>query len=157
MITLTQTPFNLVLGNLVVAMISASNEKGTGQFSGTNTAGALIQIVPMAPTYAPYSGPRTNQFLLDANWQFLVTYAQRGGGYIDSYELNIDDGNGGSFVEVVGFTTFYTLNSILVTSGISSGQTYRLRYRAHNAQGWGPYSPIGTILAATIPSAPLQV
>ena len=97
----------------------------------------------MAPTYAPYSGPGTNQFLLDANWQFLVTNAQRGGGYIDSYELDIDDGNGGNFVEVVGFTTPYTVNSILVTSGIQSGKTYRLRYRAHNSQGWSEYSPVG--------------
>jgi hypothetical protein len=63
---------------------------------------------------------------------------------------------GGNFVEVVGYTTLYTLNSILVTSGIQSGKTYRLRYRAHNSQGWSEYSPIGEILAATIPGASSQ-
>lgn len=46
MSSLTVDPFNLVLGNLVVAMVRASNEKGTGQYSGTNTVGALIQQVP---------------------------------------------------------------------------------------------------------------
>lgn len=153
MSTLTGPTFNLTLGNLVVVMVCASNEKGTGQYSGTNKVGALVQTVPLAPVNAPYSGPQTNQFFLDTNWQFLTTYAQRGGGYIDSYELDIDDGMGGNFVEVVGFTTYYTLNSILVTSGINSGFTYRLRYRAHNAQGWGQYSPIGQVLAATIPGA----
>jgi hypothetical protein len=30
MSSLTITPFNLVLGDLVVAMVKASNEKGTG-------------------------------------------------------------------------------------------------------------------------------
>jgi hypothetical protein len=63
---------------------------------------------------------------------------------------------GGNFVEVVGFTTPYTLNSIFVTSGIQSGKTYRLRYRAHNSQGWSDYSPIGYILAATIPGQSSQ-
>ncbi len=68
MSTLSASPFNLVLGDLVVAMVRASNEKGTGQYSGTNNAGALIQQVPQAPASAPYSGPRTNQFILDTNW-----------------------------------------------------------------------------------------
>ena len=42
MSSLTIDPFNLVLGDLVVAMVRASNEKGTGQYSGTNTVGAHI-------------------------------------------------------------------------------------------------------------------
>lgn len=133
MSTLSSSTFNLGLGDLVVAMIRATNEKGTGQFSGTNTIGALIQTVPQAPEQAPFSGPQTNQFIIDTNWQFLSTYQQRGGGYIDSYNLEIDDGMGGNFVEVVGFTTPYTQNSVLVTSGIQSGNNYRLRYRVHNA------------------------
>jgi hypothetical protein len=33
-----------------------------------------------------------------------------------------------------------------------SGQVYRLRYRAHNVHGWSDFSPIGEIIAATIPS-----
>lgn len=66
-----------------------------------------------------------------------------GGGVIDSYELDIDNGAGGSFTEVVGFTT-----------NIASGLHYNFRYRVHNAQGWGNYSQNGTILAATVPYAP---
>ena len=64
----------------------------------------------------------------------------------------MDDGLGGSFVEVVGFTTPYTLNSRLITSNIGSGRSYRFHYRAKNIHGWGPYSPIAFILAATVPS-----
>ena len=60
MSTLTGPTFNLTLGNLVVVMVCASNEKGAGQYSGTNKVGALVQTVPLAPVNAPYSGPQTN-------------------------------------------------------------------------------------------------
>lgn len=55
---------------------------------------------------------------------------------------------------MVGFTSSYTLNSILITSNIDSGFTYKLRYRAHNVHGWSGFSPEVEILAATIPGAP---
>jgi hypothetical protein len=71
---------------------------------------------------------------------------------IDSYEIQIDDGAGGAFVEVDGFTSPYTLNSITITDQITSGLTYTLRYRAHNIHGWGDFSNEVEILAATIPS-----
>ena len=67
----------------------------------------------------------------------------------------MDDGAGGTFVEVVGFTEKYTLNSLLITSNIDSGSTYRLKYRAKNIHGWGGFSEVTYILAATVPSAPV--
>jgi hypothetical protein len=66
----------------------------------------------------------------------------------------MDDGQGGNFVEKVGYTTPYTLNSILITSNIASGRTYKFKYRAQNIHGWGEFSDEAEILAATIPSAP---
>jgi hypothetical protein len=67
----------------------------------------------------------------------------------------MDDGAGGTFVEVVGFTEKHTLNSVLITNGIVSGSTYRLKYRAKNIHGWGSFSEAAYILAATVPSAPV--
>ena len=67
----------------------------------------------------------------------------------------MDDGLGGSFNEVVGFKELYTLNSLMITSNIGSGRTYRFQYRAKNIHGWGDFSPISYILAATVPSAPV--
>ena len=49
----------------------------------------------------------------------------------------------------------YTLNSKHLTTAIQSGKTYRVRYRCYNAHGWGSYSPIGSIIAATKPDPPL--
>jgi hypothetical protein len=45
------------------------------------------------------------------------------------------------------------LNSLIITDSIQSGLTYQLRYRAHSVNGWGDFSPIASILAATIPGA----
>ena len=67
----------------------------------------------------------------------------------------MDDGAGGDFNEVVGFTELNTLNSILITSNVGSGKTYRFRYRAKNIHGWGDYSEVSYILAATVPSSPV--
>jgi len=86
-------------------------------------------------------------------WAFL-TGSDTGGSAITSYELQMDDGAGGAFVEVVGFSSPYTLNSHLITAGIVSGNTYRVQYRAKNIHGWGPFSSETSILAATTPSAP---
>ena len=78
---------------------------------------------------------------------------ETGGASIISYELQMDDGLGGNFVEKVGFSSLYTLNSILITS-IASGRTYRFQDRAQNIHGWGDFSDITEILAATSPSVP---
>jgi hypothetical protein len=149
---LTST-FGLELGDLIVVKVNAINEKGAGEDSEPNTVGALAESLPLAPTSAPTRGELTNESQVDVDWEFLTTYTQRGGATIDSYELQIDDGANGAFAEAIGFTSPYTLNSLLVSSGISSGLTYRFRYRVHNVHGWGDFSPIGSILAAVIPEA----
>ena len=53
-----------------------------------------------------------------------MSYEQTGGAEITSYELQMDDGLGGSFVEAVGFTNPYSLNSFLITANVVSGRTY---------------------------------
>lgn len=70
--------------------------------------------------------------------------------------MEIDDGQGGDFTPVVGFTAPYLLMYYSVTNQIEKGTVYRLRYRALNAIGWSGYSPIAYIQAATIPIAPGQ-
>jgi hypothetical protein len=86
MTTLTED-FGLDLGDLVVASVRAKNEKGYGQFSGTNTIGARVELKPQAPENGPLRGSQTDSTRLDISWEPLTTYAQRGGAAIDSYEL----------------------------------------------------------------------
>jgi hypothetical protein len=94
----------------------------------------------------------TNELQLDIDFLFLTTFAERGGAEIDSYEIQKDDGAAGDFYEVIGnLNGFQTQNSYLITSGVASGLSYRVRYRAHNVHGWGGFSPELLVLAATIP------
>lgn len=78
-------------------------------------------------------------------WNYITNLQLLGGAPATSYELVMDDGNGGSFSEVVGYTTPYTLNSYLITSGIVSGANYRVMYRAANVHGFGAFSNIAVI------------
>lgn len=62
---------------------------------------------------------------------------------------------GGSFTELQGFSANSMSLSATKALGIYSGLYYRVRYRAKNAIGWGPYSDIAYILSARIPDTPV--
>ena len=47
------------------------------------------------------------------------------------------------------------LTTYTVTQNITKGRYQRFMYRAKNAVGWGPYSSVSTVLAATVPIAPM--
>lgn len=146
----------LAQGELIVAVVSAVNAKGAGPPSEANAVGELAQLPPAAPASAPTRGVGTSDGQLDIGWAFLTASSETGGSAILSYALEVDDGAGGSFNEIVGgspSTEPYTLNSRVVTTAIVSGAAYRARYRAYNVHGWGDYSPVGTITAASAPAA----
>jgi len=62
---------------------------------------------------------------------------------------------GGVFTELVGQTTYFQSTSYLIQAGISSGQLYSFRVRARNKWGFGPYSDVVQIRAATNPNREL--
>lgn len=123
-----------------------------------NTVGAVAKVVPHTPTQAPTRGLLTSDTQLEVEWEFVTDMIKAGGSDITSYSLYIDDGNGGEFYEVDGDTKgLYTLNSIIVQSGIASGATYRVKYKVSNIYGFSQFSPISTITAMTVPGAPTGV
>lgn len=73
------------------------------------------------------------------------------GSNITSYNIEVDDGLGGPFVELQGQTN----NSLALTGKLSVGVLrsvlYRFRYRARNEIGFGDYSDIAYILTASTP------
>ena len=46
------------------------------------------------------------------------------------------------------------INSMLITTNIAKGSTYKLRFRARNVYGWSEWSPVTAILAGDKPKAP---
>jgi hypothetical protein len=76
------------------------------------------------------------------------------GSPITTYNIMIDDGLGGSFVELKGLIVpSLTLIGTKAT-GVIASRYYRVKYRAANAVGFGSYSDIAYILAASIPITP---
>ena len=66
----------------------------------------------------------------------------------------MDDGKSGNFTDIGGFYQNSLVTYYIVTQNITRGRSYRFMYRAKNAVGWGPYSAVSTVLAATVPNAP---
>jgi titin len=73
---------------------------------------------------------------------------------IVTYNLQIDDGNGGAFSNVAGYSSRTLQRTHTIKTGISRGKYYRIRYRVGNSVGWSDFSPILVAQAAKEPSAP---
>jgi len=85
----------------------------------------------------------------------VTTVTTDNGSPVTSYHIQIDDGLGGSFTTIQGLTSNSLSLSVSKSTGVIAGRTYRVRYRARNAIGFGSYSDIGYILAARKPDTPV--
>jgi hypothetical protein len=120
----------------------------------SEVAHAILASLPSQPADVPVSDASVTSAVA-----IKVSYARPvspddGGSPIVSYELQMDDGEGGGFVSLRGFSSYSLETDATVTVGILKGRAHRLRYRAKNAVGWGPFSEEATILAATVPAPP---
>jgi hypothetical protein len=112
----------------------------------------LLAGLPGKPPTAPTRDDSTNNMQIVLN---VANVTQDNGTPIRSYHIEIDNGMGGAFTEIQGFST----NSMSLTAtkslGIYSGLYYRVRYRVKNAIGWGDFSDITYILSARRPDTPV--
>jgi len=144
--------FNLAQNTLIVAVVEVLNTIGYSVPSPENTIGAFVQVVPSAPPTSPERGSATDRTQLEV---LYPPYSQDGGATIEAYGLEIDRGDGSGFVEA---QTPSLDNIAVITSSITSGATYVVRYRARNVHGWSnAYSPELTIIAASVSSAPTNI
>ena len=77
-----------------------------------------------------------------------------GGSAILSYHVEMDDGNNGGFTTIAGYPFDSLQRIFIITTGISKGNSYGVRYRSRNSLGLSDYSSITYILAGEAPSAP---
>ena len=66
----------------------------------------------------------------------------------------MDDGLGGDFVSLSGFSPYSMIRHFTVSENVVKGRDHRFRYRVRNAVGWGEFSEESFVLAAVVPSAP---
>lgn len=70
-----------------------------------------------------------------------------------SYNLEWDAGSSGTnWYSLVGNVANSLSLNFLATNSLTPGHAYRFRVRAKNIWGWGPFSPVTTIYAATVPA-----
>jgi titin len=104
----------------------------------------IASTVPDAPTTPTLVTPTKTSVLV--SWE--IPY--NGGAPIDDYLLEWKLSTA-SVWQVIASTT--NVNSQIVT-GLTTGLLYNLRAQAHNAIGFGDFSPVATVMAATVPSTP---
>jgi hypothetical protein len=108
--------------------VRAGNSEGWGAWSAWSPdfVPGLVPSAPGVPTVSAGDG------------QMAVAWAASGGvgSAVDTYQLELEDVSGGSPVTVaVGGTTLSR-----AFTGLVNGDDYRVRVRAHNDSGWGPWS-----------------
>lgn len=149
---LRASPFNLGLQDLVVARVAAYNERGWGAKSAANVAGALIQTEP-SKMDSPARGASTGVDQLEITWS-LLTSPEDGHSAVTTYALYWDAGTAGAtWTSLVGVASDYLLAYYIVTEGVAVGQPYQFKIQAENFWGWGAYSDVATVVAATTPEA----
>jgi hypothetical protein len=83
----------------------------------------------------------------------LSETTKNGGSAILSYSLDWDYGSGSTYVNLIGGTND-SLTLSYTKTGLTTGSTYKFRYRVKNIFGWSAYSSILSLTAAKIPSKP---
>lgn len=83
-------------------------------------------------------GSNTGPTQVDVRWTTVSTSPENGGATVSSYNMQWDKGtNGVTWYHLVGFSPSSLSTSLVVTSGVISGSTYKFRVRASNLMGWG--------------------
>ena len=149
---LVAAPFTLPPGTTVVAKVQARNARGWGPFSEENTAGAVVITEPLQMPAPLRDSDATTTTQIKVDWEALAP-PEDGMSPVLTYNLEWDGGSDGeTWAEVVGETTDYLLTHFTVSSGTAPGESYRFRVRARNSLGWGEWSPVATVKAATRPA-----
>lgn len=136
----------MVEGATYVVFLQAYNINGVVT---SESMAFVLASVPTTPTVAPASDlliSSSSQLKIDIQ---MVT--DNGGSPIIVYSIELDDGQGGPFVVVN-----QDMKLTHLEASLTRGLQYRARYQAKNVIGWSEYSPIGYLLAVSVPSAPGQ-
>lgn len=98
-------------------------------------------------------------------WTNLKNNQQEAGGWtctISSYHVQRNQGNNTNtatdvWTDIKGLASNDSANWALTTSGIIGGTTYKIRIRAYNKYGWGPWSSTVNVRCAKVPGVPPSI
>jgi hypothetical protein len=136
------------VGQTFLLRLEAVNVAGT---LASSSLSVILANVPAAPSTGPVADPTetsATQISLTMPAVDAFDAAQTGGARILSYGLEIDDGSGGSFRQLLGATSDTLSTQYILAEAAMRGRVYRSRFRVRNAVGWSDYSPITQTRAA---------
>ena len=152
------SPFLLVQGDLVKAIVQVKNEIGWSSLSTelADASAVAMQTIPLKPS-ASIKDSSTSSTQLVVNWSQIST-PNDGGSSIISYNLQYDAGSGGTtWVDLLGNPTNSLALTYTFTGSITAGKTYNFRMRVLNLQGWSSYSDMTPVIAASVPGSPSSI
>lgn len=100
------SPFSLSKGDLIKAVVLATNEIGDSVNSDLNTSGILVQTVPDTPSTGPSRGSASTSTSITVDYG---PDTEDGGSTILSYSLEWDQGTS-TWVSLIGETVYSTAN-----------------------------------------------
>jgi hypothetical protein len=163
MSVLRASPFDLAKENKIIMRAKAKNIKGFNDtFSDTTTSSftTVIEIEPDAPV-SPFKGADTKYNVLHTYWTKFTDLSLPAGGVtsaVQSYHLQRNEGNNTDsgtttdiWLDLNGLSPLSVVNDFQTSDDIVGGTTYKVRVRALNKHGWGPWSQFFTIRCARAP------
>jgi hypothetical protein len=145
----------LTTGSTYKVKLLAINE--VGQVESTNYLEIVVASVPEAPPNAPTQNfEYTDQDRIRIEFESLESATYNGGSSILGYDLWRDDGAGGDLESLYGTAAEFQSNlaTIFTDFNVIKGITYRYMYRARNINGWGDFSEVAYLFAASVPQQP---
>ncbi len=163
MTVLRATPFDLAKGDKIIVRAKAKNIKNFNDtFSDTTTSSftTVIETEPDAPV-APFKGADTKYNVLHTYWTMFTDLSLPAGGVtsaVQSYNLQRNEGNNtdsgtttDTWLDLNGLSPLSLVNDFQTAADIVGGTTYKVRVRALNKHGWGPWSQFLYIRCARVP------
>ena len=131
-------PFNMVMGDHIYVKVTANNLYGASLESIPGD-GAAVVFLPDAPLYLANNPAITAAGIVGINWSPGIS---DGGRPILDYKIWYDQGSS-------IYTTLATVTTNSYTStGLTPGNTYRLKIQSRNSVGFSPFSNEVSILAS---------
>lgn len=129
-----QSAFGLVLNDYVVAKVRAKNAIDWSAYTqSSSSSGAQIKTVPLAPSTTVGRGAATDETQIEMTWSAVSGTTNTGGETITQYEVYWDYGSSGAnYVLLYTDSSPFQYTYTQVTTGITSGTTYKFKYRAVN-------------------------
>jgi hypothetical protein len=148
-----RSTLSLSVDSLIQVKIRAKNERGYGDYSQLNVAGAYVENIPSQVSTPTFDITTSTDTQITLTWTGL-TGANKGGSSVTLTRYEIWWTSVSSSNTFTLLTTTTSSTTSYTKTGLTPGITYFFKVGAVNDYGDGPLSSYASLVASTIPSQP---